>query len=129
MRISRISLAITLLAFICESSQAQSALELTKSMFLTVKNAHTLRYTAESNERVNGKLRFESSNFKLQDLPFKIYIYQNIPKKGIECLWVTGKFNGKVKVNPGSFPWVTLNLQPDGDLMLGFESDEFKVIR
>jgi hypothetical protein len=47
-----------------------------------------------------------------------MYLYQYIPRSGLECLYVTGQNNGKVKVNPNSFPWINLNLDPEGGLML-----------
>ena len=40
------------------------------------------------------------------------------PKNGIECLYVSGKNNEKVKVRPNAFPWVNLNLDPEGELVL-----------
>jgi hypothetical protein len=118
MKIQKYTLLAIFLWVSLNCTFGQDAMELSKSMLATVKTIHSLKYRAESNERINGKMRFENANFKMQVQPFKIYVYQIEPKKGIECLFVTGQNNGKVKVNPGSFPWVSLNLQADGDLIL-----------
>ena len=74
-----------------ENIFAQNAMDITKAMFAEVKTIHTLKYLGESNERINGKMKFESAYFKIQEQPFKIYVYQNAPKTGAECLYVTGK--------------------------------------
>jgi outer membrane lipoprotein-sorting protein len=97
---------------------SQEATELTREMFSAVYTIKTLKYTCESNERINGKLKYESSDFKIQVTPFKIYVYRNTPDKGIECLYATGENNNQAKVNPNTFPWVSLNLNPHGDLVL-----------
>jgi outer membrane lipoprotein-sorting protein len=97
----------------------QDALSITNQMFATVKSIKTLQYNFESKERLmKGKIHTEKSSFKINISPYKFYVYQHAPKNGLQCLYVAGKNNGKAKVNPNSFPWVNLNLDPEGDLML-----------
>ena len=97
----------------------QDAISITDQMFTTVKSVKTIQYTFEAKERLaQGKTHVERSTFKINVSPLQIYVYQHAPKKGLQCLYVAGKNNGKVKINPNSFPWVNLNLEPESELML-----------
>jgi len=98
--------------------KAQDPVAITRQMFATVKTIKTLQYSFDSKERVANKMVNEVSDFKLQVQPFKVYVYQKVPVKGLEVLYVTGENSGKAKVNPNAFPWVTLNLEPEGSIML-----------
>lgn len=91
---------------------------LTKQMFEAVNNVRSLQYDFESLERINGKLRKEIMFFKINSIPLKTYIYETYPKNGLQILYVSNKNGGKAKVNPGGFPWVSLNLETEGELML-----------
>ena len=96
----------------------QDALSITKQMFDKVKSINTVQYTFDSRERIKGNMYHEKSDFKVSVSPFKMYMKQSIPKKGVECLYVTGLNDGKAWVNPNAFPWITLSLDPYGSLML-----------
>jgi outer membrane lipoprotein-sorting protein len=96
----------------------QDAMTITHQMFTTVKALKTVKFDFNSKERIKGKMYNEITSFKININPFKAYIFQNFPKKGIEGLYVTGENGGKMKINPNSFPWVSLNLDPEGELML-----------
>ena len=106
------------LLFFSSVAFGQDAGQITRDMFSMVKSIKYLRYNCESNERVWGKMKFENSDFKLSVQPFKIYVFQNVPRKGVECLYVTGVNGGKAKVNPNAFPWISLNLGVENDIML-----------
>jgi len=96
----------------------QDAIGITQKVFATVKSMHALSYIGDLKERVNGKMLNEKDGFKINIDPFKIYVYQYAPKMGVECLYVTGENSGKSRVNPKSFPWVTVSLSPEGELTL-----------
>lgn len=87
--------------------------ELLNKIFNAIDNLKTLRYSLQCNERIKGKLQHTESNVKLQVSPRKLYL--NI--RGIEVLWIEGANNGNALVNPGSFPYINLNLDPNGSLM------------
>ena len=89
-------------------TMGQDATSVTQKMLSTVKSMRTLEYTSDLKERVKGKTVAEKGTFKLNINPFKIYVYQIDPKKGLECLYVTGQNGGKIKVNPNSFPGLIL---------------------
>ena len=97
----------------------QDAVSITNQMFSTVKSIKSIQYTFESKERLlGGKVLEEKSNFKITTSPLQIYLYQYAPKNGLQCLYIAGQNSGKVKINPNAFPWVNLNLEPEGKLML-----------
>ena len=76
-------------------------------------NIKTLRYSLKYSERLKGVLKNTNSSVKLQIAPRKIFINN----AGAEILWVQGQNNGNALVNPGTFPYVNLNLDPYGTLM------------
>ncbi len=87
--------------------------ELIDKIFAAVDNVKTVRYNLQCNERIKGKMQHTESKVKLQISPRKLYLYI----KGIEVLWVQGQNNGNALVNPNSFPYINLNLDPYGSLM------------
>lgn len=96
---------------------AQEPLSIINQMFETTKAAKTMKYSFDSKERVGGKVIHEVSDFKINTQPFKVYMKQKSPKEGLEVLYISGP-SAKAKVNPNAFPWVSLNLDPEGSLML-----------
>lgn len=66
-------------------------------------------------ERIEGEVLVQVSQVKLSRKPFQLYLYQESPKDGVEILWQHGK--EKALVNPNSFPWINLYLDPYGSLM------------
>jgi hypothetical protein len=87
--------------------------ELIRNVFSSIDNLKTLRYSLQCNERIKGRMQHTESKVKLQVAPRKLYLYI----KGIEVLWCEGTNNGNALVNPGSFPYINLNLDPFGSLM------------
>ncbi len=111
-----LGILITMCCSFCGFSQ--DALTITNEMFTTVKALKTIKFDFDSKERIKGKMYNEKTSFKINLNPFKAYLFQSFPKKGIEGLYVSGENGEKVKINPNSFPWVSLNLDPLGELML-----------
>lgn len=119
MAISKLYRLIFVFTFGVNLSFGQDAISISQQMFSTVKTIKSVQYTFNSKERLaGGKIHEERSAFKINVAPFKLYLYQYVPKKDLQVLYVSGQNRGKAKVNPGSFPWVNLNLEPEGDLML-----------
>lgn len=115
----RLNLLLILLIYPVSLIYGQDAANITRQLFATVKNVKTIKYNFESRERLmKGKEHIEKSTFKVNVSPLKVYIYQHYPKEGLQCLYVTGANNNKAKINPNSFPWVTVNLEPESAMML-----------
>lgn len=87
--------------------------ELLDKVFLSISNINTLRYNLQVNERIKGRMHHAESKVKLQISPRKLYL----SLKGPEVLWVQGTNGGDALVNPGAFPFINLNLDPNGTVM------------
>jgi outer membrane lipoprotein-sorting protein len=96
-----------------EKLPAISSRELTSKIFEAIDNVKTLRYSLQCNERIKGRMQHTESKVKLQTSPRKLYL----SLKGPEVLWIAGQNGGNALVNPGSFPYINLNLDPYGSLM------------
>jgi len=86
---------------------------LVDKLLLAIDNIKTLRYDLKYDERMNGVLKHTDSKVKLQISPRKIFVNNG----GAEILWLQGQNNGNALVNPGTFPYVNLNLDPKGSIM------------
>jgi len=64
-------------------------------------------------ERMQGKLVKQYNSFKFAK-PFKVYLGFIKPFKGREVLYRQGWNDGELKVHKGSFPDITVNLDPRG---------------
>lgn len=72
----------------------------------------SLRYKLEINERKDGKISKQISTSSLTLRPFKVYIHQEYPKKGLEVLYVEGWNDNKAYINPNGFPWINISFDP-----------------
>lgn len=88
--------------------------QLVSRLRLAIDNLKTLRCTVHAQERLGTKYTQANSTMKLGYAPLRIFLRN---KKGVEVLWVTGQNDGDAWVYPNSFPYVTLNLDPNGTLM------------
>jgi len=79
----------------------------------SIADVKTLRYDLTRNERVNDKMLLSESKIKLNVSPRKLYTSM----KTQEVLWIEGKNNGNALINPFTFPYINLNLDPMGALM------------
>ncbi|MBI5219019.1 MAG: DUF1571 domain-containing protein [Bacteroidia bacterium] len=80
-----------------------------KKMIAEWDKIKTMKFDLAMKERIRGKFHLSKSSFKLQYAPFKLYMKQDYPIKGMELLYVTGTNNNNVLVNPNGFPWANLN--------------------
>ncbi|TDN37977.1 hypothetical protein A8B98_01605 [Hymenobacter sp. UV11] len=74
----------------------------------------TLRCLVDAEERIGRSYTPGLTLMKLSFSPLKVYIKN---QKNIEILYVTGQNNNDAWVYPGSFPYITLSLNPTGSLM------------
>jgi hypothetical protein len=90
-----------------------SSRDLLNAVLTSITNLKTMRYSLQCNERIKGRMQHTESKVKLQVSPRKLYL----SLKGPELLWIEGANDGDALVNPGSFPYINLNLDPMGSLM------------
>lgn len=99
------------------SAQEVDKHEMFKKMMTTIEGIKTLSFKMDKTERIKGKMMPGSQDVKLNVKPFKVYLKVHVPNKGAEVLYVEGENKGNCKVNPNAFPYMTLNLDPDGDIL------------
>ncbi len=87
--------------------------EILEKSFKAIREVKSLKYHLKIIERGKKGFNHYESSVKFNKNPRQIYLYI----KGIEVLYLEGKNNNKALVNPGGFPYITLNLDPMGDLM------------
>ncbi len=112
--ITTICICLVLASFSYKQKKtAMGSLEMLNDILKSISNVKTLRYDLQRNERVKGKMNYTESKVKLQVSPRKLYI----SILGQEVLWTQGTNNGNALINPGTFPYMNLNLDPMGSLM------------
>ena len=79
-----------------------------------IQSLKTLRCVVDAEERIGHGYTPGRTLMKLSFSPLKIYIKN---QKNVEVLYVTGQNNNDAWVYPGSFPYITLSLNPSGSLM------------
>jgi hypothetical protein len=119
--------AITLLILCCLSAFSASIAnaaaeplkvnEVIEKTLAAVKATNILSFTFTKSERMNGVMEKGSSNIKLENNPFKLYLKTLGPDGGKELLFASGTNDNKATVKPNAFPYVTLKLDPYGSLL------------
>lgn len=110
-------LLIPLLIFIVsfrQKSEVKPA-RLILQMNDSIKSIKTLRINIYALERIGKSYLSANSFIKLQTNPRRLY-FKN-PEKKIEVLYNYGKLNNKALVKPNVFPYVTMALDPTGNIM------------
>ncbi|MCH8331820.1 MAG: DUF1571 domain-containing protein [Bacteroidetes bacterium] len=85
-----------------------------RTMFDRCNGIKTMRYNIAKQERFDGKMFAKLAEVKLSRKPYKMYMKQLEPKEGLEILYKEGENNNQVLINPAGFPWINVNLDPDG---------------
>lgn len=88
--------------------------QLVTRLSTSIQSLKTLRCQVRAQERLGSSYQQARTLMKIAFNPYKVYLRN---QKGIEVLYVTGQNNGDAWVNPNSFPYVTLNLDPRGAVM------------
>ncbi len=115
----KILLALSsILVFVFTSShgQAQTVQNVARQMFESIEKVSTLAYEMKKMERINDKMRKQRAFIKLHRKPFRVYIRQIAPNKGVEVLYRHGEETALV--NPAGFPWFNIRLEPLGSRMI-----------
>ncbi len=108
-------LTILIVLVFIQSGIAQSPAIIIREM---VESAARLEgFTAEitKEERIDGKIIKQITAVKLIRQPYQVYLNQRFPKEGVEIL--CRRDSDRPLINPNSFPWFNLSLDPYGSLM------------
>lgn len=112
-----IALLTTILLAPSGFAQEQDIHEMFREMMKTVEGIETLSFKLDKSERVKGEMVPGSQSVKLNMKPFKTYLKVHVPNEGAEVLYKADWNDGNAKVNPNAFPYMTLNLDPDGSIL------------
>ena len=82
-----------------------------------INSAKNMTYSNMAKERINGiMLSPKLAHIKVQRKPYKLYLKQE-RKEGAEILFNSNITTKTALVNPGKFPYINLNLNPNGSIM------------
>ena len=110
-------MGLIVIPIVTNAQQKSECKRVIDEMMIAIGKIKTLRYTLSQNERVKGKMGSAKQDVKVTFNPFKLYIYNHEPNEGAEVLYIEGTNDGDALVNPGSFPYFNLNLDPYGSLL------------
>ena len=107
---------LTLLVLVSSGTRSEpKPARILHQVFDSIKNIKTLRYKVSALERIETKFLSAASEIKLQTHPRKVYFYNRLKK--LEILYNAELQSDKALVKPHVFPYLTLNLDPTGNLM------------
>lgn len=92
---------------------SQVGVSILNSMFGKVKSVNQISFNITAKERFGNEYTVQKAFIKKQSAPLRIYYKQLHPETGAEVL-INGIYTKKALVNPNSFPWANLYLDPDG---------------
>jgi hypothetical protein len=88
--------------------------QLISRLTASIQGLSSIRCNAEARERVGNKTAPDFTAMKIAYRPYRVYLKN---QKGVEVLYVAGQNNNDAMVYPAAFPYITLNLDPNGSLM------------
>lgn len=92
--------------------------ELLDKMDSSISVHHHLTFDFYKEERCIDHNEYSISEVKLDtDSSYQVYMKSNSPRDGMEILYREGENNGQVLINPNSFPFFNMNLDPNGSLI------------
>lgn len=98
-------------------AQAPDIDQLFQDMQAVIKTHKTLTFHLKKSERMKGKMELGEQDVKLNMSPFKVYLKVQAPNEGAEVIYLAGQNDGNCLVNPNAFPYMNLNLDPDGSIL------------
>lgn len=103
--------------FAANISFGQTAVEILTKMVENTKKVNAWKFHFLMSERVKGEYIKTKYEIKQTYKPFQVYMKKTLPEPAAEVLYVAGTNDGNALVNPNSFPYVNLNLDPKGAIM------------
>jgi hypothetical protein len=115
----RLTLLFVLLLGLCRAQTPAvnhpREFKLVLDMLDSIRHVKSVRVQLKSLERTESGYLSAVSHSKIQTSPRRVYFYN--PEKKLEVLYNEGQLNGKCLVKPHVFPYLTLALDPRGNLM------------
>jgi len=108
------------LFFILASFQVErktDARQIIDNMYLSIDKIKSLKFTMRKIERVNDQYLKGEQQVRFSKNPKSIYTKVISPNEGVEVLYVEGKNKNAALINPNTFPYINLSLDPYGSIM------------
>jgi hypothetical protein len=106
---------ILFVVFFIQSGRAQSPTSIILEMIESAAKIEGFTAEITKEERIDGEMIKQITDVKLIREPYQVYLVQRFPKEGVEILCEQGA--DRPLINPNSFPWFNLSLDPYGSLM------------
>jgi outer membrane lipoprotein-sorting protein len=98
-------------------SQNLTTKEIVEKMLVSDKNIQSLEFTQKAWEKLRDRIMYSEVKIKVCSKPYMFYCYNLAPSNGLEILYNSVTNPEEALVKPNGFPWVNLNLDPQGSLM------------
>lgn len=98
-------------------AQNLSTKEIVEKMLVSHLNYQSFQYLQKGWEKMSDGLMYSEVKTKIWAKPFKFYCYNIAPAKGLEVLYNSVTNPQEAVVKPTGFPWVNVNLDPNGSTM------------
>lgn len=105
---------LVIYSFLLEGQDLRSA-KIISEMLDSIKHVKTVRFKVKALERVEKGYTLVNSEAKIHIKPRQLYLVNK--EKKLEILFLSGKNENKAIVKPHVFPYITLMLNPTGNLM------------
>ncbi len=116
LKIKYISVIIILFFVVSFKTEREiNPVKILSQMYDSIQNIKTLRIKVAALERVESTFLTSNSELKLQTSPRRLFLLNR--SKKLEVLYNFGEHNNKALVKPHVFPYITLALDPTGNLM------------
>lgn len=99
------------------STVAITATDLVNKSLKAMKQIKSARFNLKGWERIGEAHMFSEYAVKFKANPLAVYFKCYEPNKGAEILFKAGHNDNKALVKPNGFPWINLNLDPQGALI------------
>ena len=114
-----VSCVLTINTGNAQETSSKEAIHLLQSMFDSVYAIQYAKFEMFSKERIEGEFVESHAVGVMQYEPRKVFI-RGLDEEGVllnEVLYINGKNNGNALISPNGFPYINLNLNPEGSAM------------
>ena len=91
---------------------------LIQKMIDAIDNHNQLEFTMYRSERNEKGYTDGEFYAKIQNVPYKLYIKNDKPRPGSEVLYIEGMNDNRALINPNSFPYFSISMDPDNNILL-----------
>lgn len=95
-------------ALLTSTLRAQDAYSTYLKMMNAIESVNSLQFNLDFQERIKGEIVYNKVRAKVNQTPFKVYMYQLMPHEGVEVLYNASVNTSEAYIYPNAFPWFTM---------------------